>query len=152
MQQQLTQEEFPFPEIYAAEVNDRALWLLNRNKNNNHCDHLRILEGDFREAGKELATKGIQFDVIYSNPPLKVGHEVLLGLFDQAMTLLKPHGFIQYVHKKKLGAPGFLKKLQKMRPSWKMEVFRKTGGYHVIVLAPHDLPFEPQKSSLTGYF
>jgi 16S rRNA G1207 methylase RsmC len=152
LRSQLSLSHPPIPQIYASEVNDRASWLLNRNKIANDCHNLKILKGDICDHINDLREKQILFNAVYSNPPLKVGHENLLKIFGVVMERLDPSGFIQYVHKKKLGAEGFLNKLKTLQPDWQMQIQKKSGGFYVIVLAPNELPFIPTPKSSSGYF
>ncbi len=142
----------PLPNIYASEINERAVWLLKRNLVANNCKEINILKGDFRTHLQELEKQQIRFQAIYTNPPLKLGHDLMLELFEGAMQLLTPTGYIQYVHKKKLGAPGFLKKLQTLRPDWFFKIVKKKAGYHVIVLSPVDFEVEDTSQGYGGYF
>lgn len=140
----------PMPQIYASEVNERAVWLLKRNLLANNCKNVEILKGDFRDHVLELQAQGITFQAIFTNPPLKTGHEVMLELFKGAMELLSPTGYIQYVHLKKLGAPGFLQKLQDLQPDWYFYIVKKKAGFHVILLSPIEREFEEEDYG--GYF
>ena len=128
-------------QIYASEVNERASWLLKRNIHDNEAKNIEIL-GDFLELEPEFQSKNLVFDAIYTNPPLKTGHETMLKIFELAAKFLNPDGFIQYVHKKKLGAEGFMNKLQNLLPSWHFSVIRKKSGYHIIVASPQPKQFE----------
>lgn len=152
LQNQINRDHPTTPKIFASEINERAIWLLNRNIIANNCKNIEVLKGDFEGWDIYLKESEIKFDVIYSNPPLKVGHEKLLKIFDLAMKNLQSHGFILYVHKKKLGAPGFYKKMQNLRPKWKSGIYKKSGGYHLIVFAPEELPFKKQQVRSSGYF
>ena len=116
------------------------------------CKEIKILKGDFRTHLQLLLEQHIQFQAIYTNPPLKLGHDLMLELFEGAMQLLTPTGYIQYVHKKKLGAPGFLKKLQTLQPDWFFRIVKKKAGYHVIVLSPVEFDVEDTSQGYGGYF
>lgn len=151
LKNQLNPKTSFIPNIFASEINDRAIWLLNRNIVTNKCDNISILKGDFRDHYDLLKEKGVKFQAVYTNPPLKTGHSVMLDLFDQAMDLLTPTGFIQYIQMKKLGAPGFLKKLKNLRPGedWFFTVVKKKGGFHVIIASRIEFKMETVNS---GYF
>jgi 16S rRNA (guanine1207-N2)-methyltransferase len=141
------------PAIYASEVNERAVRLLTRNIVENKAEGIRVLKGDFSDTAKELHDSNVRLGVVYCNPPLKAGHEKMLEIFQNAMNLLEPFGFIQYVHKKSLGAEGFLEKLKTLRPTWFFKVIRKKGGYYVIVGSPIDFVQETrEKDDLEAYF
>ncbi|TFH30001.1 MAG: methyltransferase domain-containing protein [Promethearchaeota archaeon] len=158
LEKELTLQTFPIRDanvsfqIYASEINERAVWLLNRNIQANNCDHIKVLSGDFQETGFLLLESGIKFDAIYSNPPLKTGHENMLAMFEMATRLLKPEGFIMYVHKKQLGAEGFQTKLHALHPDWVIETVKKQAGFHIIVFSPQSIENPFKKASYSGYF
>ena len=152
-QSQINSDAGEMPQIYASEVNERAIWLMKRNFVLNDCKDVKILKGDFVEQVKKLQDDEIQFKAVFTNPPLKTGHAKMLELFEGAMSLLAPDGYIQYVHKKKLGAPGFMNKLKDLHPEWHFRVIRKKGGFHVIVLSPVEFDSEtPETDPYAGYF
>ncbi len=138
--------------IYASEVNERALWLLKRNIVSNKCRNIEILPGPFQDSVDKLKLSNIRFNAVYTNPPLKTGHKNMLELFEAAADLLTKNGFIQYVHKKKLGAEAFQAKLLDIKPSWNIETIKKQSGYHVILFSPKPLDIPHRKSSISGYF
>lgn len=138
--------------IYASEVNQRAVWLLKRNILANNLQNVEILSGKFQEQVKHLKEKNIRFQAVYTNPPLKTGHKTMLELFSAAAELLTENGFIQYVHKKKLGAEGFQNKLRELFPTWSLQTVRKQAGYHIIVFSPNPLSLPPRIVPSSGYF
>ncbi len=158
LEKELTMKSFQFPDskvpfqIYASEINERAVWLLKRNLQGNNCEHIKVLQGPFQETGIQLLESGTKFDAIYSNPPLKTGHETMLDMFEIALNLLKPDGFLMYVHKKKLGAAGFQTKLHALHPDWVLETVKKQAGYHVIVFSPQPIENPFKKDTYSGYF
>ncbi len=54
--------------------------------------------------------------------------------------------------KVELAAPGFLKKLQTLRPDWFFRIVKKKAGYHVIVLSPVEFKVEDTSQGYGGYF
>lgn len=66
----------PAAEVHAVDVNERALDLARRNATALGCPRLRV-------ATPEQVDPGVRFDLIWSNPPIRVGkqalHELLLG-------------------------------------------------------------------------
>lgn len=130
-----------FPLVYASEINERAVWLLNRNLVGNDLKGktVRILKGDFVEQVKLLKNEGIQFQAIYTNPPFKMGHGVILDLFAAAVSVLAPDGFIQYVHKKSLGAEGLMQKLKDIYPDWSVMAVKKQSGYYIVVMSHREI-------------
>ncbi|MHA1611372.1 MAG: class I SAM-dependent methyltransferase [Promethearchaeota archaeon] len=158
LEKELTLQSFQIPEnegsfqIYSSEINERAVWLLKRNIQGNNCEHIKVLLGPIQETKNGLLESGIKFDAIYSNPPLKTGHGNMLDMFEIACDLLKPEGFLMYVHKKKLGAEGFQAKLHTLHPDWILETVKKQAGYHVIVFSPQPIENPFEKASYSGYF
>lgn len=138
--------------IFASEVNERALWLLKRNIVSNKCGNIEILPGPFQDSVEKLKSSNIKFNAVYTNPPLKTGHKNMLELFEAAADLLTENGFIQYVHKKKLGSEGFQAKLLDIKPTWNIKTIKKQSGYHVILFSPKPLNISSRKSSTSGYF
>jgi 16S rRNA (guanine1207-N2)-methyltransferase len=138
----MNSESVEIPQIYAVEVNERAAWLLNKNANDNNCKNIQVFKGDFLTYAPQWEATGVQFTAIYTNPPLKLGHDIMLQIFENAFKLLHPSGFLQYVHKKTLGAEGFMQKLIKLRPDWNFEIVRKKAGYHVYLVSATEIPLE----------
>jgi len=150
---QLQKRVNPPSPIFASEVNERAVRLLTRNIVENKAQGITVIKGDFSNTSVELLEKNIRFGAIYCNPPLKSGHDKILDLFEKAMKLITPTGFIQYVHKKSLGAEGFLEKLKTLQPTWFFKIIRKKGGFYVIVGSPIDFVQESgDKDDLEAYF
>jgi 16S rRNA (guanine1207-N2)-methyltransferase len=132
-------EKYQKPEIYASEINERACWLLQRNIVENKCKEIQIIKGDFIDQKTIVQFKGVQFHAIYVNPPLKQGHDFLIQFFEMSFNLLASDGFVQYVHKKSLGADAFIHKLMKVRPQWNFEIMQKKAGYFVYLISPHEI-------------
>ena len=53
--------------------------------------------------------------------------------------MLDTDGFLEYVHKKTLGAEGFMQKLQRAYPEWTIDVVKKQSGYYIIIIAQSPL-------------
>ncbi len=66
----------------------------------------------------------------------------MIQFFEKAFTLLNPSGFIQYVHKKTLGAEAFIQKLIPLRPDWNFEVVAKKSGYFIYLISPQEIEYE----------
>ncbi|GGC95435.1 16S RNA G1207 methylase RsmC [Tersicoccus solisilvae] len=87
----------PEAEVVAVDVNQRALELVRRNAAALGLAGLRAAEpGDVDPA------QG--FDLIWSNPPIRVGKEVLHGLLTTWLPRLNPGGTALLVVQKNLGA------------------------------------------------
>jgi len=60
---------------------------------------------------------------------------MILKMFASAVSVLSSDGFIQYVHKKSLGAEGLMQKLKDLYPDWYVTAIKKQSGYFVIVMS-----------------
>ena len=122
-------------QIHSSEVNSRAAWLLNRNIILNKCTNIEIMKGDFTTSYNRFKKREITFDAVYSNPPLKIGHKKMMEIFNKIIDLLSPIGFVQYVHKKRLGAEGFLDKLKDIHSNLYFNLVEKTGGFNIYLIS-----------------
>lgn len=83
--------------IWALDVNERALELTARNARDLGLDAIRTV------TAAEVPAD-ITFDAIWSNPPIRVGKEVLHGLLETWLPRLTPGGQAWLVVSKNLGA------------------------------------------------
>ncbi len=82
--------------VYMVDINRDAVKLAKRNiKRNNVEDRVVVLLGDLYEPVKDM-----QFDAIYSNPPLAAGMDVVRRIIIEAPNHLKPGGTLQIVVRK----------------------------------------------------
>lgn len=99
-------KEAPEAEVWAVDVNSRAVDLTARNARLNGCPNVRAL---LAEAALEaVAEEGARFDVIWSNPPIRIGKEALHGLLLQWLGLLTPSGVAHLVVQRNLGADSLI--------------------------------------------
>ncbi|MEH0111155.1 methyltransferase [Tersicoccus sp. MR15.9] len=87
----------PEADVVAVDVNTRALELVRRNAATLGLDRIRAAEPDEVPAGEE-------FDLIWSNPPIRVGKAVLHDLLTTWVPRLAPGGTALLVVQKNLGA------------------------------------------------
>lgn len=96
----------PTAEVWAVDVNARALDLTNRNAQANGANNVSTFKA--HEALADALEKKIKFDLIWSNPPIRVGkaetHQILLDW----LSLLAPEGEAWLVVAKNLGADSLL--------------------------------------------
>lgn len=110
--------------VYMVDVNERAVSLARRNLRANRIRNAEARVGDGLEP-----VRGIAFDVILTNPPLRAGKAVVHRLIDEAYDALVPGGSLWVVVQNKQGAPSMKRKLQELFGSV-TDVARK-AGYHV---------------------
>ncbi len=106
-----------------TDVNQRAAELARKNAALNGVE-VTVAVGDGFES-----VSG-DFDVIFSNPPIRAGKEKIYGLFAQAHERLAPEGVLYIVIRKQQGAPSALKYLSGLFA--RAEVIDRSGGYWVI--------------------
>lgn len=89
--------ESPRARVYAVDVNRRALDLMTRNATRLGCPGVVAAEPD--DVGPE-----VRFDLIWSNPPIRVGKIALHTLLEQWLPRLAPGGSAYLVVGRNLGA------------------------------------------------
>jgi 16S rRNA G1207 methylase RsmC len=87
----------PDATVYALDVNARALDLCRRNAASLGLDGVRPVTADDVPAE-------VRFDLIWSNPPIRVGKEALHGLLGTWLPRLTPGGVAHLVVQKNLGS------------------------------------------------
>lgn len=114
----------PEGKVYMVDVNERAAVLARRNLKANKIGNAEVRVGDALEP-----VRGIAFDTILTNPPIRAGKAVIYRMVDEAYEALKPGGSLWVVIQNKQGAPSMKKKLQE-RFGNVQDVERK-AGYHI---------------------
>ncbi len=87
----------PDAEVWAVDVNERALTLTTRNAEANACSNVVTAHPDD-------VPDDIRFDAIYSNPPIRVGKAALHDLLAQWLARLTPTGRAYLVVQRHLGS------------------------------------------------
>jgi len=126
--------ESPESIIYMIDINSRAVWCARQNvKLNiyNYKKRIFTINGNYFDP---IKFKGINFNGIYMNPPMRQGQTEFLKLFEDVDNLLKKNGFFEFVIKRKMGAEAILLKLKKKFPDKNLEIICKRSGYWVIHL------------------
>lgn len=91
----------PQATVWAVDVNERSRTLCAENAAALGLSNVRVL-------APEEVPADIQFDTIWSNPPIRVGKEVLHGLLQHWLPRLSPGGAAWLVVQKNLGADSLL--------------------------------------------
>lgn len=98
-------KESPEADVWAVDVNERALELTRENAARNACPSVHA-------AKAEDVPAGLAFDVIWSNPPIRIGKEALHALLMQWLPRLSAGGAAYLVVQKNLGADSLIPWLQ----------------------------------------
>jgi 16S rRNA (guanine1207-N2)-methyltransferase len=88
----------PGAEVWAVDVNERALLLAGENA------AAHGLDDRLHVAGAEAVPAQVTFDEIWSNPPIRIGKEALHALLSTWLPRLRPGGRAVLVVGKNLGA------------------------------------------------
>nr|WP_221437816.1 methyltransferase [Schaalia hyovaginalis] len=99
-------KEAPGAEVWAIDVNSRAVDLARRNASINGCPNLRALDAE--EALEEAESEDLRFDAIWSNPPIRIGKEALHGLLLAWLPRLSADGAAHLVVQRNLGADSLI--------------------------------------------
>lgn len=97
----------PIADITAVEVNERAAELTARNAKHLGLSNITVKRPD------EVA-EVTRFDLIWSNPPIRIGKEALHELLIRWLPTLNPGGAAWLVVAKKLGADSLMPWIDKM--------------------------------------
>ena len=107
------------------DLNKRALYLANLNSVANKCLKTNVFYSDSFSLVKK------KYDVIISNPPIRIGKVKLYNIFRDAKKFLKENGIIYLVIRKEQGAKSFMKDFSKL---YRIEVLNKRKGFYIISL------------------
>lgn len=124
--------ESPNAQIYAVDVNERALELTNINAKNAGLNniHTYLVEDALKEL-KEDELKDI--DLIWSNPPIRVGKDVLHNILLTWLPHLKVGGAAYLVVQKNLGSDSLIPWLSKnLGEDFSVEKYASSKGYRII--------------------
>ncbi len=113
--------------VSMSDVNIRAIDLAQRNLKVNKAQG-QVVESDGFESLQET------FDLIVTNPPIRVGKEKMYHLFEQSLQHLNDHGELWLVIHKKHGALSALKHLKTLCEG---DIVNRTKGFHVIRCKKH---------------
>ena len=124
--------ESPNATVWAVDVNSRAVDLTQRNAQANGASAVRALKAE--EALAVSQESDTCFDVIWSNPPVRIGkeamHEMLLAWLDR----LAPSGVAYLVVQRNLGADSLIAWLNGQ--GLKASKFASKKGFRIIEVRP----------------
>ena len=109
--------------IDMIDINDRAISLTNKNIKLNNAKNIDVFESDcYENVNKE-------YDYIITNPPIRVGKEILYKILKNAKEHLKPSGELWFVINKHQGAKSTAKDMTSV---YNIEVVDKSKNFFVI--------------------
>ena len=114
---------YPDSNVSMIDINDRAIKLSQKNALKNKVSVNVFFSNSFSEVNGE-------FDIIFSNPPIRAGKEVVYSIFEGANIHLMVGGSFYFVMNKKHGSPSAIKKCEEIFSS--VEVINKKSGYYII--------------------
>jgi 16S RNA G1207 methylase RsmC len=121
-------QESPRAKVWAVDVNPRAVALTKDGAETNDLRNITALLAS--EALSKFASDGTRFDVILSNPPVRIGKEAMHQMLDSWLPLLAPDGTAWLVMSKNLGGDSLVKWLQEREYDTKKFASRK--GFRII--------------------
>ena len=107
------------------DVNKRAIHLTNLNIKDNECININSFISDGFDNVNKI------YDVIISNPPIRVGKEKLYSLIINAKKYLSKDGKMYLVIRKEQGAKSFINDMGKY---YNIKILEKKKGFFVICL------------------
>ena len=117
----------PKATIWAVDVNQRALDLTRKNAMRNQVK-IRTELAD--KAFEKASNDGIKFDLIWSNPPIRIGKPALQEMLTKWLGLLSDEGEAWLVVARNLGADSLIKWLNEQ--GWQAEKAHSKKGYRII--------------------
>ena len=120
----------PGATVYAVDVNERALELTRLNAKTAGVGD-RVIA-----AAADDVPADIRFDVIWSNPPIRIGKAALHELLTTWLSRLSPSGVAVLVVQKHLGSDSLAAWLGES--GYAVERLRSRGGYRLLEVRPCD--------------
>ncbi|MBT1179476.1 methyltransferase [Bifidobacterium vespertilionis] len=119
----------PEARVVAIDVNERAIELTAKNAKANGCANVETMAADAVPAD-------LTFDVIWSNPPIRIGKDALHDLLMAWLPRLNPGGEAYLVVQKNLGADSLIPWLANaLGEGYAVSKYHSAKGYRVIEVA-----------------
>jgi 16S rRNA (guanine1207-N2)-methyltransferase len=115
--------------VWAVDVNERAVGLCDENAIANGCSNVRAFAIDDFPAT-------VQFDTIWSNPPIRIGKDALHALLLKWLPRLTPSGVAVMVVQKHLGADSLTHWLADK--GYEVARLASRQGYRLVSVRPCD--------------
>lgn len=114
---------FPNLKVTCSDINPRALELTEINQEQNQCEVEVVVSGGFDRITQS-------FDAIITNPPIRVGKQILYRLFEDSYRHLNNQGVFLAVVRRKQGAESAQKELRSIFGN--CDVLEKKKGYWIL--------------------
>jgi 16S rRNA G1207 methylase RsmC len=111
--------------VWAVDINERARQLTRDNAAALGLANVTV-------ASPEEVPDDVMFDVIWSNPPIKVGKQELHDLLNRWLARLSPDGHAVLVVNKNLGSDSLAKWLTEL--GWKVKRISSRQGFRVLTV------------------
>lgn len=118
----------PEAEVWAVDINSRALDLTKRNAKAHKCRNVRVLQADV--ALEQALKDGIVFDEIWSNPPVRIGKKAMRQMLTAWLNLLAPDGVAWLVVARNLGSDSLIDWANEN--GWEARKEHSKKGYRII--------------------
>ena len=115
----------PESSVWAVDVNERARQLTRDNASALGLTNVTV-------ASPDEVPDGVIFDVIWSNPPIKVGKQELHDLLNRWLARLSPDGYAVLVVNKNLGSDSLAKWLTEL--GWTVKRISSRQGFRVLTV------------------
>ncbi|MBI3413346.1 MAG: class I SAM-dependent methyltransferase [Candidatus Aenigmarchaeota archaeon] len=111
--------------VFMTDINERAVELAKLSVELNKLTNVKVFDGDLYES-----VKGVRFDKIMCNPPIRAGKAVVNKIIEGALERLEAGGSLYLVARTKQGAKSIAKKMKQVFGN--QEYASKSGGYRVM--------------------
>ncbi|NMN00911.1 MFS transporter [Bifidobacterium sp. DSM 109958] len=119
-------EASPNAQVVAVDVNERALELTSANAKANGCGNVTVLAAD-------AVPSDLTFDLIWSNPPIRIGKDALHELLMTWLPRLNAGGGAYLVVQKNLGADSLIPWLDEtLGDDFTVSKYASSKGYRII--------------------
>lgn len=116
----------PEAKIFALDINQRALDLTRQNAQSTGLNNICVLT-------PEQVPSNLALDLIWSNPPIRIGKEALHTLLMTYLPRLKTGGMAYLVVQRNLGADSLMTWLKnRLGSEWSIRKFASAKGYRII--------------------
>jgi 16S rRNA G1207 methylase RsmC len=115
----------PESSVWAVDVNERARLLTRDNASALSLTNVTV-------ASPDEVPHDVVFDVIWSNPPIKVGKQELHDLLNRWLARLSPDGYAVLVVNKNLGSDSLAKWLTEL--GWTVKRISSRQGFRVLTV------------------
>lgn len=121
----------PEAQVWAVDVNERALDLLRRNA-------LGLGLSGVRAGTASSVPDEVRFDLIWSNPPIRIGKAALHDLLRTWLPRLREGGTAYLVVAKQLGADSLQRWLAETFPAYAVDRYATEKGFRVLRVSPRE--------------